>query len=204
MNFLAHLYLSGNSEGVKIGNFIGDHVKGRQFENYQGDVRKGILLHRAIDDFTDRNPIFQEAKSYFNSDYKRYSGIVGDVVFDHLLASQWNDYSEFPLDEFAYDSYHILLDNFRLLPEKVRHFVPIMINHKRLESYATLTGLEAALRTMSDHTSLPMLSHTAIVALQANYEEINRLFKLFMEEIVRFVETEYQIAIEKPAEPGFL
>ena len=53
MNFLAHLYLSGDSDEIKVGNFIADHVKGKRYLSYPEDIQTGILLHRQIDSFTD-------------------------------------------------------------------------------------------------------------------------------------------------------
>jgi acyl carrier protein phosphodiesterase len=199
MNFLAHLYLSGESEGIKTGNFIGDYVKGRKFEDYPGDIRKGILLHRSIDNFTDNHNLFQEARKYFYPEYGRYSGIVGDVVFDHLLAKQWNRFSGHPLRDFARNAHAILLSHYLRLPFRVQQFLPIMIQHKRLESYATTEGLEKALRIMANYTSLPALSLKAIEVLEKNLDPINELFIRFMEEIICFVEEEHQISIRKPA-----
>ncbi|MFW6268359.1 MAG: ACP phosphodiesterase, partial [Marinilabiliaceae bacterium] len=34
MNYLAHLYLSGDDPEILMGNFIGDYVKGRRFTRY--------------------------------------------------------------------------------------------------------------------------------------------------------------------------
>ena len=45
MNVLAHIYLSGDSEKIIIGNYIGDYVKGRDYLNYPEQIRKGIILH---------------------------------------------------------------------------------------------------------------------------------------------------------------
>ena len=58
MNYLAHLLLSGNDEDVIFGNFIGDAIKGKQYQDYSGSIQKGILLHRQIDTFTDSHPIY--------------------------------------------------------------------------------------------------------------------------------------------------
>jgi len=55
MNYLAHVFLSGDNEEIVIGNFIGDYVKGINFRKYSDSIKKGILLHRDIDVFTDRN-----------------------------------------------------------------------------------------------------------------------------------------------------
>jgi acyl carrier protein phosphodiesterase len=200
MNFLAHLYLSGESEGIKTGNFIGDYVKGRKFEDYPGDIRKGILLHRSIDNFTDNHHLFQEARKYFYPEYGRYSGIVGDVVFDHLLAKQWNRFSGHTLRDFARNAHSTLLSNYFRLPFRVQQFLPIMIQHKRLESYATTGGLEKSLRIMANYSSLPALSLKAIEVLEKNYEPVNELFLRFMEEIISFVETGHNITILKPVQ----
>ena len=34
MNVLAHIYLSGDSDQIIIGNYIGDYVKGRDYLKY--------------------------------------------------------------------------------------------------------------------------------------------------------------------------
>ena len=49
MNFLAHIYLSGENDLIKIGNFMADGIRGKQFEHFPLDVQKGIILHRSID-----------------------------------------------------------------------------------------------------------------------------------------------------------
>jgi acyl carrier protein phosphodiesterase len=43
MNFLAHLFLSGNHPQVSIGNFIGDYVKGKNHTKYSPFIQTGIL-----------------------------------------------------------------------------------------------------------------------------------------------------------------
>jgi len=53
MNVLAHIYLSGDSDEIIIGNYIGDYVKGSDYLKYPELIKKGIILHRHIDDFTD-------------------------------------------------------------------------------------------------------------------------------------------------------
>ena len=57
MNYLAHIFLSGDNRKIQIGNFVGDAVKGHAYNKFSPDFRKGILLHRAIDDYTDHHPI---------------------------------------------------------------------------------------------------------------------------------------------------
>ena len=61
MNFLAHIYLSGNNKKVTIGNFIADGIKGKKHQNFSKNIQIGILLHRAIDSYTDAHPVFRES-----------------------------------------------------------------------------------------------------------------------------------------------
>ena len=46
MNFLAHIYLSGEDQGITIGNFIADGIKGKKYLSYSEVLQKGILLHK--------------------------------------------------------------------------------------------------------------------------------------------------------------
>jgi acyl carrier protein phosphodiesterase len=198
MNFLAHLYLSGESDGIKTGNFIGDYVKGSHYRKYAGDIQKGILLHRAIDHYTDNHPAFVEAKSYFKPAYGRYSGIVTDVVFDHLLASRWSEFSITRLKIFTRHTHAVLLSNFLILPFRVQQFLPVMITNKRLESYETLEGTARALKIMSGYTTLPDESLKGIELLQRNMAILNTLFGEFMADMAKYVETEHSITISTP------
>ena len=63
LNYLAHIYLSGANEEILVGNFIGDYVKGFELGRYSDLVRKGIILHRHIDSFTDTNLIVRRSKA---------------------------------------------------------------------------------------------------------------------------------------------
>lgn len=65
MNFLAHIYLSGNNELLKIGNFMADGIRGKQFEIYPKAIQNGILLHRAIDSFTDAHPVLDKVRKNY-------------------------------------------------------------------------------------------------------------------------------------------
>lgn len=62
MNVLAHIYLSGDSEKIIIGNYIGDYVKGRDYLKYPEAIRKGIILHRHIDELPTAILSYIEAK----------------------------------------------------------------------------------------------------------------------------------------------
>ncbi|WP_423129252.1 ACP phosphodiesterase [Gaoshiqia sp. Z1-71] len=188
MNYLAHVYLSGESDELILGNFIGDYVKGQQYLNFREEVGRGILLHRSIDTFTDHHPLVRQASRRFRSGYGRYAGIVTDVVFDHFLARYWAAYSVYTLRQFSKHVHAVLLSNFIHLPLTVKTFLPFLIQHKRLESYAQLEGIRHSLEIMGRRTSLPEETGFAMHTLVSEYDLIKDEFETFFTELVLFVE----------------
>jgi acyl carrier protein phosphodiesterase len=121
MNFLAHIYLSGDNDLLKIGNFMADSVHGKRYLDYAEDLQKGILLHRFIDTFTDAHPIYRQSRRRLYEKYGHYAGVIMDIVYDHFLAKNWNTYSEVNLEDYAAQFYQLLQDNFDLLIPKTQN-----------------------------------------------------------------------------------
>lgn len=195
MNFLAHLYLSGNDDMLLTGNFIGDYVKGKNFLKYPGKIREGIILHRRIDTFTDNHSHFREVKILFRQDFGLYSGVIADLVLDHLLARRWKEYNNITLAQFARKVHSILIANFFYLPPRVQGFLPILIKNRRLESYARIEGIHQSLEIMSRYTSLPEKADIAIEIMNKNLDFIETMFTTFMKELIDYTEQETGLEI---------
>ena len=117
MNYLAHIYLSGNNDELKIGNFMADSIKGKKYLKYPESIQKGIILHRAIDYYTDTHPIVMQSIRRLFAIYGHYSGIIVDIFYDHFLAANWKNYSDVPLKNYIKDFYKLLQENFEILPK---------------------------------------------------------------------------------------
>jgi acyl carrier protein phosphodiesterase len=198
MNYLAHIYLSGESDEIIIGNFIGDFVKGNKYLKYPEQVAFGIRMHRSIDVFTDQHPDVREFINILKPGYGRYAGIVADVFMDHFLATNWHNYSVYTLRQFSKHAHAVFLSNFMLLPFKVKQFLPFLIQHKRLESYARRETMFDVLEIMSRRSSLPTKSDWAMQILHQEYEQFETLFRSFFAEITEYVEMEFAVQISKP------
>jgi len=198
MNYLAHIYLSGDSDEIILGNFIADYVKGNKYLNYPEQVAYGIRLHRSIDLFTDQHDFVKESINILKPGYGRYAGIVTDVFFDHFLAANWNKYSEHTLRQFAKHAHAVFLSNFLLLPFRVKQFLPFLIQHKRLESYAHRESMFQVLEIMSRRTSLPANSEWAMQILNQEYDQFEALFQSFFAEMIEYVETDFGVKISRP------
>ena len=201
MNYLAHLYLSGESDEIKLGNFIGDFVKGNKYQHYPEMVSYGIQLHRSIDSFTDNHPDVKECIQLLKPGSGRFSGVVMDIFFDHFLAANWKDYSTVTLRQFAKQAHSVFISNFMMLPLRVKQFLPFLIQHRRLESYAKKENLFHVLEIMSNRTSLPANSEWAMTMLYQEYDQFERLFRSFFAELMEYVEREFTVTISKPGTP---
>ncbi len=186
MNFLAHLHLSGNNDYIKIGNFIADAVKGKSYRQFHPEIQKGILLHRKIDEFTDLHPVTRKINTYFNKEYRKHSGIVTDIIYDYYLANNWEKYSDIDYPDFVADAYELLMQNFRILPLRIKKILPFFIGKNRLMNYRTIEGIKSVLTAMAKYTSLPAAPDFAIQIMQTNNAFFQENFCLFYDELIDF------------------
>ena len=195
MNVLAHIYLSGDSDEIIIGNYIGDYVKGRDYLRYPEKVRKGIIIHRNIDAFTDKHPVVHRSKILFSKKYHKYAGVVTDIPYDHYLTKEWDFFSRRPLESVTYQFYRAMVNNYDILPAKVKERIPFFIINNWLESYRTSKGLKSVLKAMSRRTSLPNESRYAIKTFKKNYYSLNDDFMEFFPQLIEFVEQDFGIQL---------
>ncbi len=181
MNFLAHSYLSPNIPLIKLGNTFGDFVKGKAMLDVHPEVVKGVLLHREIDSFTDKHPITQECKKIFINQIGLFSGIVVDMVYDHFLAKNWQQYSNLSLGEYAQNLYKDFDNQHDNLPEKVCQVVPYMKAQNWILSYQTVEGLEKILKQMSQRISNKKELNSCIPLLLTHENTIESMFFEFFE-----------------------
>ncbi len=189
MNYLAHIYLSGDDTELRIGNFIADSVRGKDFSAFPDRVADGIILHRHIDTFTDSNEIVRKSKDLLRNEYGHWSSVIVDLYYDHFLARNWNDYHEESLDIYVGKFYNDLNSNFNILPKKVQKFMPYMIQQNWLLSYATIEGISDIFHQMNRRTGNRSKMNFAPVELKIHYHELEGHFRLFMEELRIYVES---------------
>jgi acyl carrier protein phosphodiesterase len=197
MNFLAHVYLSGDNDEIKVGNFIADWIKGSDFKKYSPGIQKGILLHRSIDSFTDNHPTCRKSKSRLAVNYGKYAGIIIDIFYDHFLANMWDSFSKVPLPQYAQNLYLLLGEKAHVFPADIREFIPAFSRRRWLESYATIEGIEKVLAGMSRQTSLPNQTTAAIQILRDSYADFTTEFLDYFPQLVAYVEEKFEVVVER-------
>ncbi|MCK4745883.1 MAG: DUF479 domain-containing protein [Bacteroidales bacterium] len=195
MNFLAHTYLSGCNEDIILGNFMGDYVKGRNYLQFPEQVKRGILIHRDIDSFTDMHPITRRGKQRIADRYHKYAGIIIDIFYDHFLASLWDGFSTLPLHEFVNRTYDLLKRNYQVLPAAIKRWFPTFLENNWMMAYQSIDGIELVLERMSANTSLPNHAGYAVEVLSDRYSTFKEDFLEFFPLIIQFLEEKYKIEI---------
>ena len=189
MNFLAHIFLSGDNDELMIGNFIADFVKGQKKNNFPPEITRGIELHRAIDDFTDHHPVTAESKRRLYPNHHKYSGVVVDLYYDHFLAKNFEKYSKTDLLNFSKYTYTTILKFENILPFEVRSFLPYMIERNWLVNYSTVEGIGRTLSGLGKRVSFENKMDEAVIDLKLNYSQFEDEFYHFFPELLNFAES---------------
>ena len=184
MNFLAHIYLSGDNDLIKIGNFMADGIRGKHYEYLPTEVQKGIVLHRAIDTYTDAHPIFRQSTKRLHHRYHHYAGVIVDIFYDHFLAKNWSNYSNEKLEDYVKRFYDSLETHRDILTEKTVHLKPYMIEHNWLVNYQYKNSIARILTQMDHRTKDVSQMQYAIEELEIYYDEFEGEFTTFLADLI--------------------
>ena len=187
MNFLAHLYLSGDDEEILVGNFIGDFVKGSQMDQYPEKIQKGIRLHRSIDQFTDSHDVVRESKKRLREKFRHYAPVIVDVFYDHFLAKDWAKFSGTSLRKYTEDFYEMMKKYAGSIPRGVTHMLGFMSRDNWLYNYQFIEGIDRALTGMSTRTKFENKMDEASLTLEEYYDDFQNEFDRFFPELKHHV-----------------
>lgn len=206
MNYLAHAYLSFGIPAITVGNLISDFVKGKQKFTYPAPIQQGIVLHRAIDTFTDTHAITRQAKVFFREPYGLYSGPLVDVAYDHFLANdplifagsggandphvfaeRGGDASGADLKAFAQRIYAQVQENEVFLPERFARLFVYMRAQDWLYNYRYKQGILNSFSGLARRASYMGSSEAAGRLFETHYTQLQACYREFFPELREFV-----------------
>ena len=153
MNWLAHVFLSEPDVEFRLGNLLADIIRGEELRRMSAGFQRGVQKHKQIDAFTDSHPLVKRSRARVSVEFRRFSGVLVDVFYDHLLATQWDRYSPIVLDAFTAKFYADIESSKIELPASARVTLDRIIRHDLLGSYRRIEGVERALRRISAYLS---------------------------------------------------
>ncbi len=188
MNYLAHLYLAGADPQARIGNLMGDFVKGPVPDELPDRVRLGILLHRKIDSYTDAHPLFLRSKRRLSPSFRRYGGILIDLFYDHLLALHWERYHPKSLESYCADIHGLIEQALPRLPPRMQHSMRYLLATDLLCAYRDIDGITRALYGLERRLKRPSNLSAARIELETHYAGLIDDFSEFFPELIAYTE----------------
>jgi acyl carrier protein phosphodiesterase len=185
VNYLFHLYLSGDDPDVLTGNFMGDFVKGPLLDRYPPRLRLGLQLHRSIDSYAQKHPLFTRSRQRLAPVFGLYRGILVDLYYDHFLATSWSQHSSSPLGRYLKRVRGEIEARSIYLPERLQGLVPVIFEDM-IPSYLDADGVGTALTRMSRRVrrSNPLAGGGA--ELKRHYQGLREDFLGFLPEVRQF------------------
>lgn len=192
MNYLAHAYLSFNLPEILVGNMISDYIKGKKQYDYPLPVQKGIKLHRLIDNYTDTHAATQELKAFFRPQYRLYSGAFADVVYDHFLANDKNEFvSEEELKQFSTATYVELENHMELFPLPFQKMFPYMREHDWLYNYRHRWAIEKSFGGLVRRAAYLTESEIAFDIFNTHYEALQVCYNNFFPDLKKYTANQF-------------
>ena len=142
-------------------------------------VREGIEWHYKIDRFMDSHPLVAQSRARLFPKYRHYAAVLVDLFYDHLLATQWSQFSQVALPDFARGVYQNLEKNAEFFPPNMREVMPQMMADDWLCSYGTRDGMNYALYRVG-------LRSRRGPDLSGAFEEFSRQKSLYQAEFLEF------------------
>lgn len=185
-NFLAHAYLARHDDALRVGGLIGDFVKGPLPAGLPAALAAGVRLHRAIDSFADRHPAFNASRARLGARWRRVSGVMVDMFYDHFLACHWVRLHDEPLKHFTAETYALAQQFDTHLPARFAALLPRMRADDWLASYADAATIAHALDRIAQRLREPALLTGSGAALHEQRAALEADFLQFLPDAAAF------------------
>jgi acyl carrier protein phosphodiesterase len=187
MNWLAHLYLSEPSPEFRVGNLLPDLLPRADLKALPAEFQAGVERHYRIDAFTDAHPRFRGSIRRFSPRFRRFGGVLTDVLYDHFLARDWEVYCDQPLAQFAATVYASFDACRPHLPEAAFLVLERMRAGNWLCAYREMDGIRTALDRIGSRLRRPLLLGDAVAEFELHGDAWHRDFAEFFPELQAFV-----------------
>jgi acyl carrier protein phosphodiesterase len=168
MNYLVHLYLSDDDPYCRLGNLMGDFVKGPLAQyDYPDRLLEGVRQHRTVDTLAQGHAAVRRSKARLDDRFGHTKGILIDIFYDHYLSRNWEKWGLGSLRAFAEAGYRLLNRHRDILPEAFQPVARRIIRYDWLRAYRHPDTIRFVLERMSGRLTRPNL-------LAQGYMELHR------------------------------
>lgn len=187
MNYLAHALLSPQDPLILMGNLWGDMIKPRDYVTIDPAMVKGVLMHKAIDAYTDQHPAVIQMVKILRPYQGKYTPVVADVLMDYSLSKKWETYHPESIEDFCQKVYTTVAEYLPLIPDRLHPRITRMLGHRWLESCKSRERMEQTLKMLSRRASFENKIPEAMIAYDLHQATLDLLFVNFFEDLKSFV-----------------
>ena len=184
-----HIYMSKDYKNEMIGNFLGDFIKGNITSaiDIDSEIKRGLILHRRIDSFSEKNIHFKTSKNRFPKHLQRFSPIAIDIIYDHFLAKNFNNITKERLDLFLEDFYiHLNNKKFPISQEKQK-IIQKIIKENWMYNYQNKEFTKNCILRISKRRKRLYKLSECCIWFEEEYENLEKDFFKFLPELTKFV-----------------
>ena len=193
MNHLAHIVLAGPDDGLRIGAFLGDHVRGRrELDSLPPDWADGIILHRRVDTLSDAHPALRSLLRRLQPPWRRYGGVIFDVLFDHMLTRHWSRFGQVPLVRLADEIDELLARHAEDLPDRLVLFSRWARERRLWVNYGDRAMIDEIFRRLARRHGRPGPLADGIELLDAMEHDIEQAFLEMFPDLIAQADNERQ------------
>ena len=189
MNFLAHLHLAEDTPDSRLGNLLGDFVKGQPWDcRFTDPVWVGIMEHRYVDAFTDNHPMWQQSRGVLPANLRRFAGIIIDIFYDYFLSKSWERFSDETLDLAVGGIHKDLRTALHQAPGEAHEVISAMISEEWLLKYRTISGISETINRVSHRSPVLAPIRGACEVVTPHLEEMEGHFLAFYPDLIRYMD----------------
>jgi len=158
---------------------ISDYVKGKKKFEYPAAIQHGIELHRMIDQYTDTHEATAEAKKVFRPHYRLYAGAFVDVVYDHFLANDAEEFTEDSLYDLTDQIYDSLRSRISWFPEPFARMFQYMQEQNWLFNYRHRWGINKSMSGLVRRAAYLSEHETGFRLFEQHYQLLGDCYRHF-------------------------
>ena len=186
MNWLAHILLSENNIQFQLGNYLADPLKGRVWPNATQDLIKGMSVHKIIDTYTDKHPIFIKSKNRLKK-HALLRGIIIDITYDYLLTKNWDKFCNISKIDFTNEFNEKAKKQNDLLSLQANTSLNRFLKADMLNRYQNLEDLSLAFSKLDERLSPRLLKRDTASSynelIKNNINDLEKDFLIFFPEL---------------------
>jgi len=182
------MLLSYSEPDLIVGSYLADFLKNNQLSDYSSSIRKGVLLHRKIDSFTDSHHSVSKCTKILHPTQHKYAPVVVDIYFDYFLTKNWKIFHTQALEIFTSEIYNVLLDQMNIYPGRVQQILPRMVEDDFLMSCSNEERLIRTFSFLKLRANFHNNFEYAHLDLKLYYDLFEENFLIFFPDVIAFVQ----------------